>query len=338
MSHELYIVDGEASMAYTGDTPWHGLGVSMPEDATLEDWIHKAGFNWSIKQAPVQFDTGNVHPFDQTTILATMDSRNVLYRSDTLKPLSVMSGRYKIVQPRTVMEYFRDITEEHGLKMETAGILKDGSVYWALARTGQSDKVNGDVHNGYVLLATSADGSLATINKMTSVRVVCNNTLDMSLMGKGDTQVRIKHSTEFDPARAKKALGLIDFEASWNEHMGVLRHLDRIVVSHNQATAFFTELLRPAALAKAKISYGYGDAIQDNTMDKAVRGLEALEEAYMIAPGAVPGTAYGLVQGVSRFIDHERGQDSAKRLQSAWFGQGDQMKARAVTNALALAA
>jgi len=236
------------------------------------------------------------------------------------------------------MEYFRDITEEHGLTMETAGILKNGSTYWALARTGQSDKVNGDVHNGYVLLATSADGTLATINKLTSVRVVCNNTLDMSLMNKGDNQVRVLHSTEFDPARAKQALGLIDFEASWNEHMGVLRRLDQIVVSHNQATEFFTELLRPAALAKAKVRYGYGDDLQDNTKTKKVRGLEALEMAYVDAPGAVPGTAYGLVQGVSRFIDHERGSDNAKRLQSAWFGQGETMKKRAVENALALAA
>ncbi len=45
---------------------------------------------------------------------------------------------------------------------------------------------------------------------------------------------------------------------------------------------------------------------------------------------AVPGSAYGLIQGVTRYIDHDRGKDNAKRLNSAWFGQGENIKKRAV--------
>ena len=47
------------------------------------------------------------------------------------------------------------------------------------------------------------------------------------------------------------------------------------------------------------------------------------EQCYYNAPVAQPGNAYGLVQGVTGLIDHERSPDCSKRLQSAWFGHGD---------------
>lgn len=324
----------------------------MPENAPLEQWIEQAGFDWQIEQAPVNYIVQNDAGEKR---LATMDERFVLYRSDTRKALSVMSGRYQVVQPGTVMEFFRDITADNGLTMETAGILKDGSVYWALAKTGQSDEVNGDKHNAYVLLATSADGSLATIAKMTSVRVVCNNTLSFATQNKSGKEVRIKHNTTFDPDRAKKSLDLVDFEASWETHLDTLRQLGEITVTDRQATAYFEDLLRPAnhraaprgdfkasqfnELLNAPAGYGYHDTVTDKApVERAIRGLATLQECYHKAPGAVPGTAYGLVQGVSRYIDHERGKDDAKRLNSAWFGQGETIKQRAVSAALDLAA
>ena len=34
MAHELEIVNDEASMAYVGETPWHGLGKRVPADVS----------------------------------------------------------------------------------------------------------------------------------------------------------------------------------------------------------------------------------------------------------------------------------------------------------------
>jgi hypothetical protein len=61
-------------------------------------------------------------------------------------------------------------------------LLKAGRKFWALARTGKSAALKGnDVVNGYLLLATSCDGTLATVAMPTTVRVVCNNTLTIAL-------------------------------------------------------------------------------------------------------------------------------------------------------------
>lgn len=168
------------TMAYAGATPWHGLGNQLPQKQPIEVWQREAGMDWQIQESPVHFksDTvghlGTIHSFPE---------QKVLYRSDTKAPLSVVSQRYHTVQPREVLEFYRDLTEASGYELETAGVLKGGRKFWALARTGQGTELRGnDQVNGYLLLATSCDGTLATTATPTTVRVVCNNTLTIALM------------------------------------------------------------------------------------------------------------------------------------------------------------
>lgn len=130
--------------------------------------------DWTIEEAEVRFVTsgnrnlGSIHAFPE---------QKVLYRSDTKAPLSVVSARYQVVQPAQILEFYSDLTEVGGFELETAGVLKAGPKLWALAKTGQSATLKGrDTVNGYLLLATACDGSLATTAQFTSVRVVCNNT------------------------------------------------------------------------------------------------------------------------------------------------------------------
>jgi hypothetical protein len=51
------------------------------------------------------------------------------------------------------------------------------------------------------------------------------------------------------------------------------------------------------------------------------------------------GTAWGLVNAVTQFVDHERrARSTDHRLDSAWFGQGAAIKAKAYQEAMKLAA
>ena len=315
----------------------------MPENASIETWIAAAGFDFDILEAMVKYEANGIP--------SIMDNRFVLYRSDNHDALSIVSDRYQVVQPATVMEFFRDLCADFGFKLETAGVLKNGGMYWALAETPLNGEINGDTHKGYVLLATSCDGSLATHAKLTAVRVVCNNTLSLAMQREGGKHVTIKHSTTFNPAKVKQDLELVDFEASWGHFRETMENLGQIRVSDDRAKEFFADLLRPKAkprqtlaaqnfndLIQANATFGEHKATTDKApVERAIRGLDTLYECYQRAPGAAPGTAYGLVQGVTRYIDHERGKNGDKRLQSAWFGQGDQMKQAAIEHATQLA-
>lgn len=56
-------------------------------------------------------------------------------------PLSVVSNRYKVVQPKDVLHFYKDLVSAGGFELETAGVLKGGRKLWALAKTGQEGAV-----------------------------------------------------------------------------------------------------------------------------------------------------------------------------------------------------
>ena len=270
----------------------------------------------------------------------------MLFRSDDpATQIAVVSDRYKVVQPRTVLEFFRDLCATNAWKLETAGVLGGGAKYWALARTTLEDGVNGDAHQVYVLLATSADGSMATIARPTATRVVCQNTLTMALSSSDGKAVKVPHSTLFNPDAVRAQLGLVDLDASWETFRKRMQALAETEVAPAVASAYFAELLRPtgvspvqraAAAAEGDETFAallgkpIGQAAAAPTSTRAIRGLADLERSYTQAPGAVPGTAYGLLQGVTHWVDHARGRDAEGRIQSALFGQGQALKDRAL--------
>ena len=47
------------TMAYAGQTPWHGLGEHLPEHQPLEVWAEAAGMNWQIQESPVHYAIDN---------------------------------------------------------------------------------------------------------------------------------------------------------------------------------------------------------------------------------------------------------------------------------------
>ena len=350
MAHELDATKGRAAIAYSGETPWHRLGQKLAPGATLEEWIGAAGLDYEVKKALVQYAIADGS-------LRTMPGRDVLYRTDTGAALGVASERYKIVQPREVMEFFRDLVAGMGMKLEVAGALRGGAIYWATARIGLDAAIGKlrDRHEAFLLLSTSADGSRATDARITDTRVVCANTLAVAMSTGAESAVRTKHSSTFCATATKEALGLVDWESSWNVYREKLADLARVDVTPQEAESFFAELLRPAGdRAKPRKDLG-AQSFEDllnapvgasvnlaakakEPAERAIRGLADLMDCYQTAPGARPGTAYGLVQGVTRYVDHGRGSDADKRLTSAWFGQGADLKTRAFEKAVALTA
>lgn len=315
------------SMAYTGQTPWHGLGQRLSPNQPLEVWAEQAGMNWRIETADVQFASSPLYPAP----IHSFPEQRVLYRSDTKSPLSVVSSRYKVVQPAEILEFYRDLTDVGGYELETAGVLKDGKKLWALARTGQSVTLKGrDTVDGYLLLATACDGTLATVAQFTSIRVVCNNTLAIAL-GNNDGAVRVPHRTEFDADVVKQRLGIA--VAPWSSFSDYIKELANYRVPDRVANNLLqTVFANPMSTSEPRTSEVNDRAVQKVLSLYAGKGLGA--ERLSAA-----GTAWGLLNGVTEFVDHHRrARSSDHRRDGAWFGQGAQIKQRAWNEALKLIA
>lgn len=311
------------SMAYVGAMPWHKLGNSLEKGQSLDIWAEQAGLDWEINKSPVLFNKNNEGQSPQ----GNFDDKSVLYRSDTGAPLSVVSQRYNVVQPREILDFYKDLTEISGFELETAGVLKGGKKIWALARTGQSTSLKGnDVTNGYVLLATACDGSMATTAQFTSVRVVCNNTLAVSLFQEKENAIKIPHSTRFDAKAVKKSLGIS--VSAWDDFMYQMKILSERPVSLREARDFYHAVFSSTQTT---------GKTNERSMAKAIGLFEGNGRGSQLA--SAKNTAFGLLNSITEFVDHEkRAKSSDHRMDSAWFGQGASVKSKALNHAFALVA
>ncbi|MEN8976700.1 DUF932 domain-containing protein [Acinetobacter baumannii] len=341
MAHQI------ENMAFVGQTPWHGLGNQLTQNQPIEIWAQQAGMDWRIESSNVSYMAKNERG---QNILMPYEDQRVLYRSDTHAPLSVVSQRYQEVQPMEILEFYRDLTEQSGFELETAGVLKGGRKFWALARTGQSAALKGkDVSNGYILLATACDGTLATTAQFTSVRVVCNNTLSIAIRGQnsGEGVVKVPHSTKFDAEKIKQQLGISI--KTWDEHMYEMKQLSQRKVTQQEAAAYFDAVFNNTTMStidqeESIIQYYLKAAsIDKNSNSKSEPNGRAMSKAMEMFNGQGRGaelssakdTAYGLLCSITEFVDHERRAMSRDhRLNSAWFGAGANIKQRGLEQAL----
>ena len=334
MSHEIDLVSREdlnGSMAYTGELPWHGLGQKLSEDSPIEVWADQAGMDWKLLSTPAM----GLNPITDTAF--AFPQRNILFRSDTGAPLSIVSDAYQIVQPMQVLEFYRDLIADNGFKLHTAGVLFGGKKFWALAELGESTRIMGqDKIDGYLLLATSCDASLATTAQFTSVRVVCNNTLSFSVgqeQGKIGT-IKVSHNAQFDPQEVKNQLGVS--KEAFETFTANVNKMAQRKVTDREAIDWLVKVVNnlPDDTELTDDQLELSDAKTVKTMFELYKGggkgsnLKSSE-----------GTLWGVVNSVTEFTDHHRKTKTQdNRLNSAWFGQSATLKNRAYSEALKLVA
>lgn len=334
MSGEVAMIDGVAQMAFLEEEgmPWHGLGTALPKDLTPEEWIQAAGLDWEAQRKPL-------FTFNDDGQLIQM-GKNVLVHSKTQQDLGYVTDNYKIVQPREIMDAFKEIAEGAGYKLRTAGNLRDGRRIWALADCGDEFSVSPDgkdVVKRSILLATGFDGSMATVADPTSVRVVCQNTLAAAVGYGGEgAKVRISHLSDFDPAEIRNQLlkSSGEIESSWEVFKEQAMRLASRKVSTREATEYFMKLF-------AKPDEDGNLVLSDD--GRSQRTMKQVIDLYQNGQGqettSAQGTAWGLVNAVTRWTDHERTSTSNEsRLNSAFFGTGFEKKLEAMETALELAA
>lgn len=314
MAHMIDTSTGRAAIAYVGQKPWHSLGQELTPGATIEEWTREAGLAYTVKESPVLFRS------DAASEPEAFKGRKVLHRSDNGTPLAVVSDGYHVVQPADVMGFMGKLADIGGFEMEVAGALSFGRRIWALAKVNPgADVIDGDRVRPYLLLGTSYDGTMATVAKFTTIRVVCHNTITAALGAKGET-VRVLHSERFDADRVRQDLGIV--ADSWDRFLIQSRKLAGQSISKTDADAFVAELLKP-----------YHSGALEVTESRAYKRIMELFHGRRAIGSDIPGVAgtrWGLLNAVTELVDHERGRSANTRLESAWFGTGAALKSRAL--------
>jgi phage/plasmid-like protein (TIGR03299 family) len=323
MSHEIYTNEqtGLAEIAYVGDKPWHGLGQELQKGASIEQWVTAAQMDWTVEGTPVEFKTPDGRK--------NFNGQQVLYRSDSNKPLSVVSEDFRVVQPKEVLEFFRDLVEIYDMKLSVAGVLFNGKRFWATAETGRVGEIlPGDEVRGQLVLMTGVDGTLATSAKFVSTRVVCNNTLQIAVGEEGGRQARRTHRQTFDAREVKLDLGLLD--NAWANYIESMQKLTNVKMSDDASFKFFKELA-----GKQK------EQEQDAEVSRAtIRAVDDLMHRLRHGLGADSGrgTAWNVLNAVTEKYTHGTARrDSNRQFVNSLYGADSSMKTKAVDMLLAIA-
>jgi phage/plasmid-like protein (TIGR03299 family) len=326
MAHELaQAADGTYGFAYRGAKGWHDKGQEIFAGDSLEVIQTKAHMAYELQRGKVRYATAHGMTPDA---FREMPGQVVIFRSDTKLPLAVVSDRFNIVQPRQVIETFRDLSDRAGFQLETAGVLKEGRVYWAMARIGPDAIIRNkaDAVAPFLLISTACDGSRATEGKYVTERVVCANTIAMAFReSDGRTSVKVSHRSIFDPEALKDQLGIArDGFSDWAK---TARLLAAEPCGHDSAEQFVFEILTAKDWDKATAAVI--EETRKTTGFETIMGLFNGQGKGATLDG-VRGTRWGLLNSVTEYVDHHiRARSDDNRTDSAWFGNGDKLKTRA---------
>jgi phage/plasmid-like protein (TIGR03299 family) len=327
MSHELDFSQNKPAIAYAGRLPWHGLGEKIDGDATIEHWQVAAGLNWHIEKRPLAYgvreSNGVIVPRNYPKLYAHV-------RSDTQAPIGTGSDRFQIVQPGDALEFFRQIVEDTEFKLHTAGALKGGAKFWAMARW-HGDIVIGDSGRDRVqpniLMATANDGTMSSVVHRIAFSVVCANTMNAAVGSNGrGAEIKVPHSTRFNAADVHAQLA--ESDARFKQFAIDADTLSQDKISDAAAIELFVDLYAKKNSA--------GEIENEKTVKKVVGELMHL---YRRGPGADVetrrGTSWGAVNAVTHYADHKsRARTDENRFDSAQFSANALMKDLAMSRAL----
>lgn len=338
MAHELDFTKGSAAIAYCGAIPWHGFGKALTEQADSDTWKKEAGMDWTALESDLLFHAGTMNIYEPN--LLKYDDKKVLYRSDNQAPLSIVSSRYKIVQPGDMIDFFGDLIERHGFKMETAGCLFGGRMFWALARVGETANISEeDKVKPYAMIVSSVEPGFSTCVYFTTVRVVCWNTLSMAIGGTGKKAVvKVPHNKIFNHEEVRIKAGLV--EDVWGKFTENAKLLSGIKLDRETALDIIVAEMKKK-MKEEELEGMTSEDIEESST--AIRRIMKLYEGEGIGSQFVStrGTAWGLLNAFTQYCDHEAGYvngDKSAAFVRTHFGDRCNQKIRIANSLLELVA
>ena len=313
MAHELEFVNGVAQMAYTGETPWHGLGFKVEDDLTPAEFMKVAGLDWTVEK---------VRNFIEYNGKKTYTGNMSLVRDTDGKILAPNIGPdWEPIQNAEAFDFFSDLVEKGHMKMSTAGSLKNGQMIWALADIDESFEIfGGDKVTGHLLFSNPHVYGKSAIIDFTATRVVCNNTLTLALNNKSEHRVAVNHRTPFDAERVKEMMGIA------SNKLGTFKEAAEFLGSKRA---------KPEAVAEffAEIFPVTGE----NKREKdASRNAKIAADLLESQPGAdfAAGSWWQPFNAITFMADHVLSREQDTRLFNSWFGQMRNKKIEALHKAI----
>lgn len=317
MAHEIV----NEQIAWANTPPWHGLGTQMNEDQSGAEFLKAAKLDWTVDRHELFAEIGGEK--------VRIPNKSAFIRSTDKRVMTVASDGWTPLQNSDAIDFMQRYVTAGGAKMETVGALRDGQVVWGLARLGHSFETRpGDKSVGYLLVTSPHIVGKAISVSTTSVRVVCANTMALA-QDFQELHYRQNHMKEFDIDAAKATVEAAHEQLAKAERRSKI--LDNLKINIEDAVK---KVLVPVFEPKLSMDDLPGDIMNHDVMPKRIaRIIESIERG----PGSIPDTGWGILAGVTHYLDHVRGNSQETRWNYAVGGVFSAQKLKAEELLLQLA-
>jgi phage/plasmid-like protein (TIGR03299 family) len=313
--HMIEFLNGKHSIAWSGETPWHGLGKQVPADLTPEQMLEAAGLDWTVEKVPAYVNyNGEEIATGQHALIRDLDGQILTNISDDWEPL----------QNSEAFGFFHEYVMAGDMEMHTAGSLRDGRMVWGLAKIKSSFELfGGDQVDNYLLFSNPHEYGKGIDIRVTPIRVVCNNTLTLAVSNSADKMIRINHRTKFDAEEVKRTLGFA--ERKFEVYKEMAEFLGSKKAKEADVVKFLSEVFPRG-----------GKVTEEDADVKLSRPAQVIYDILETQPGAefAPGTWWAAFNGVTFATDHLLGNTQDTRLNSSWYGANRAKKLIALEKAV----
>jgi phage/plasmid-like protein (TIGR03299 family) len=321
-------------MFYVGEVPWHGLGTLLPALQDLEGAIAAGGLDWTVSTRPLSVAGESLSVAPQR-LAVVRDDRKTGERG---RVLGVVHPQFQLLQNRDGLALFDGLFEGGG-KYETGGYLKEGEVVWLQAALAEPIQVgDNDELKTYLLFSNSHDGTRPIDIRLTTVRVVCNNTLTLATRAReAGTFFRRGHNLSLEKlgTEAKAFFGLVLQDQSTQQEI-----MKKMAAARCDDTAFraFLEKLLPDPLPPASAATNRAVAGAYATRLDHVRasrqamfgvrrdGCRQRESTQQVQ--AEEETWWGTLNAITAWVDHVQ-EVKGSAFAHQMFGAGNDFKSSA---------
>jgi phage/plasmid-like protein (TIGR03299 family) len=266
---------------------WHGLGNVLDYVPNPLEAFESSGLNWRVNKCPLFADTPDERRVKTPYYGIVRDSDDAV--------LGTAKGRWVCYQNEDAFAWTVPLVESGKWEFETAGSLKGGERCWALLKQNEVEIVPKDILRQYLMVCWSHDGMTSNFIQPTSVRVVCNNTLNMALREEGVSRMAVRHS-QFVVMKMDAIRELyLETAAQFDSQVQAFRKLAKKKLSKAKIEAVLDELFPIGETEGKALTY-------------AANRRELVEDAVIHGSGIqehkLEGTAYGVLMGVTEAVEH----------------------------------
>jgi len=315
---------------YYGETPWHQIGRKVDRPLNAEEAIKAAGLDWEVEMIQLTTLEKPASPVESRLAVVRRDRKP----GDSGRVVGVAHPEFKPLQNRDGTKIFDAIFGKGKAVYHTGGYLGHGEKVWLMAKLPREIKVGiDDVVMPFALFSNSHDGSLAIDFRLTTVRVVCQNTLSIALhQSDARTFFQRSHQGNYNPLQEEAQKFFEETIRAVDNLQNVFCSMLQFPFSDQQMKELVEQLLplpkKPTGadqLSRHEKSYQSKLATVTKSRNKI---LELRETGKGTDLSGVKGSLWGSLNAVLEFVDHHMNENESS-LALGLFGGRASLKQKA---------